>query len=93
MARKRIIVSPEGQIYGLWSDMMAGCGDARIRRASHVEYDNALGCWMVTIIETKEVLPGPYCGGFRTRKEALQAESDYFAAMDAETLLFFACRG
>ena len=45
----KLRITPDGRIRGLWDDAipLADLGSVRVRRASHVEYDNRRQCWTV----------------------------------------------
>lgn len=71
-------ISPEGQLAFLWDDRLQALlslGEARIRRASHVE-PTPDGRW------TADLGPsgGPVLGPFRLRQEALEAERRWLDA-------------
>ncbi len=45
----KLRITPDGRIRGLWSDEVQLCelGVVRVRRASHVEFDDRQQCWCV----------------------------------------------
>ena len=45
----KLRITPDGRIRGLWSDEVQLCelGIVRVRRASHVEFDDRQQCWCV----------------------------------------------
>jgi hypothetical protein len=45
----KLRITPDGRIRGLWEDSLDlhELGALRVRRASHVEYDNDRQCWCV----------------------------------------------
>ncbi len=45
----RLRITPNGRIQGLWSDDLhiTELGPVRVRRASHVEFDDSQQCWCV----------------------------------------------
>ena len=66
-------ISPEGVLEGLWDDSLADLGEAKIKRASEVEYCEELKGWTVKILvgpSQGKFLPGV----FKKRKDALEAE-------------------
>jgi hypothetical protein len=67
-----LLIDPLGQVHCLYSEMidLSVLGVAAIRRASHVEPDEA-GCWWADLAPVK----GPMLGPFHLRSEALQAEA------------------
>lgn len=80
-----LVINADGQISAVWNDALAGLGEARIVRASHVEpYDGsggdafaakyADGGWWTADMGPSD---GPVLGPFRTRGEALEAERQW----------------
>ena len=66
-------IAGDGSVAGIYSDMLASLGKASICRASEVEFNHALGKWVV------ELKIGPYAGAclmqaFERREDALAAE-------------------
>ena len=45
----KLRITPDGRICGLWTDqiLLRDLGDLKVRRASHVEFDDRLQCWTV----------------------------------------------
>ncbi len=45
----KLRITPDGRIQGLWTDDVQLCelGVVRVRRASHVEFDDSRQCWTV----------------------------------------------
>ena len=45
----KLRITPDGRICGLWSDdiRLSEIGALKVRRASHVEFDNRRQCWCV----------------------------------------------
>lgn len=45
----KLRIMPDGRIRGLWTDEVQLCelGIVRVRRASHVEFDDRQQCWCV----------------------------------------------
>ena len=74
-----IIISPAGQIRFIYSDDLIGLiqeGEARTRRASHVEPDES--GWSADL----SPVGGPKLGPFATRDEALKAEVAWLEAKE-----------
>lgn len=74
--KKRFKISPDGNVVGLWDDVLAGLGEAKVSRASRVEFNEEHGGWQV------ELCIGPDAGCFlpqlfERRKDALGAEVSY----------------
>gem|GEM_PF-5927008 len=66
-------VTPSGTIEGLWADTLADVGEASVKRASEVEFNDLAKGWTV------QLLVGPHAGCFlpkayARRGEALSAE-------------------
>lgn len=66
-------VKKDGTVIGLWADEIEGLGEAKVTRASKVEFVEEKGAWSV------EFLVGPLAGSclvetFPKRKDALSAE-------------------
>jgi hypothetical protein len=69
-----LLIDPRGQVHCLYGEMMdlSVLGVATIRRASHVEPDEA-GCWWADLAPVH----GPKLGPFPRRSQALQAETTW----------------
>ena len=76
MARKIYKIQPNGDVIGLWTDMLGNMtGTPDVVRASNVEYSQTAGGWLV------EILVGRFRGCFipkvfQMRKDALSAEEN-----------------
>jgi len=70
-------VLPDGTVECLHNEVMHEAFDcrARMRRASHVEWDNQDQAWCVKVIQT-----GEEWGGFKFRSEALAFEVELLEA-------------
>ena len=68
----QLLIDPFGQVHCLYSEMidLSLLGKVRVRRASHVEPDEA-GRWWADLAP----VGGPRFGPFPLRSEALQAET------------------
>jgi hypothetical protein len=72
----KLRVKPDGTICGLWDDeaYLQSLGECHIRRASHIEYDNSLGLWVVTTTGIRRKV----LAMANSRSEALAWELEYF---------------
>lgn len=54
----KLRITPDGRIQGLWTDEVQLCelGVVRVRRASHVEFDDSRQCWTVRPAATASFL-------------------------------------
>jgi hypothetical protein len=68
----QLLIDPFGQVHCLYSEVidLTLLGELCVRRASHVEPDEA-GRWWADLAP----VGGPRVGPFRLRSEALQAEA------------------
>jgi hypothetical protein len=73
-----ITIRPDGSLAFIYADELRGLldtGDAQVRRASHVEPTEG-GDWTADM----GPMDGPVLGPFRTRAEALAAETEWLHA-------------
>ncbi len=61
------------------ADVLRGLGRLDVKRASHVEYDNAAAGWLVELVEPSDVR-GVLVGPFGMRAAALEWERVYLTA-------------
>ena len=71
------LIGPDGVIRGLYTDDVPWkvLGRIQVRRASTVEFDETGQGWIVTILETREIL-----GPFARRRDAIDAEVAWLTA-------------
>jgi hypothetical protein len=87
----KLRISPDGTVRGLWTDavLFHSLGQVRVRRASHVEFDDHRQCWTVREVSTANGLRKTIARLFgnsrpemlfsaATRAEALAWEHEHF---------------
>jgi hypothetical protein len=87
----KLRITPDGRIRGLWADEAQLCelGAVRVRRASHVEFDDRQQCWYVRDASPKRWLSrwlrrslrrqiSPVLHRAATRASALAWEHEHF---------------
>jgi hypothetical protein len=81
----QLVVDPAGIVRCIYSEAMdlAALGSATMRRASHVEPDQA-GRWLADLAPVQ----GPVLGPFLLRSEALAAETAWLEANWLERCVF-----
>ena len=54
----KLRITPDGRICGLWTDdvQLRDLGALKVRRASHVEFDDRQQCWVVREAQTLSLL-------------------------------------
>lgn len=77
----RLLIDADGTARCIHDDVLAdilrGLGPLRIKRASHVEPNDA-GLWVADL----SPVDGPSLGPYATRQEALEAEAEWLNAND-----------
>jgi hypothetical protein len=80
VAKKELIfrIDLGGEVTSLWNDTinLLDLGEASVRRASHVEFDNERQGWVIFTPEWTEISGQPR-GGFKVRGEALRFEEEW----------------
>jgi hypothetical protein len=73
----KVEIAADGTIRRLHSDRLdlSSLGKEEVTRASHIEYDNANGKWLVQSARTLTIL----AEGFNTRAEALAWEASHYS--------------
>lgn len=86
MAYHDVYLRPDGSFECVYSDVVdvSELGRVEIERASHVEFDNGLQCWVVEWTERMDILRKEGKAYFEKRDEALAWEVEQINAVMAE---------
>lgn len=80
MGTQELRIAPDGRLYAMHSDellpLLESVGDARVERASFVEFDNDRHAWAVADVNGRDTLLR-----FPTRAAALDWERRHFWAL------------